>query len=130
MVRAVMLMMWPLAAAASSALSASVPFYAYPPPRKCRWVSGLSAGRATRSRQSTWVCRDDRRLHTPKKRFTGRGGGGGDIAPAEDGGGHGEHPLQPLQVHLASQACVLYSQNDLHTVGGDGDGAGPAEPQE
>ena len=34
MVRAVMLMMWPLAAAASSlrALSTSVPFYAYPPP--------------------------------------------------------------------------------------------------
>ena len=53
----------------------------------------------------------------------GDGDGGGGVGGGGGGGGHGEHPLQPPQVHLASQACVLSSQNDLHTVGGDGDGA-------
>ncbi len=44
MVRAVMVMMWPLAAAASSlrALSTSVPFYAYPPLRRVFGGSGHS----------------------------------------------------------------------------------------
>ena len=35
---------------------------------------------------------------------------------------HSEQPLQPPQVHLSSQACVLSSQNELHTSAGGDDG--------
>ena len=37
---------------------------------------------------------------------------------------HSEQPLQPCQVHLSPQACVLCSQCALHTGAGEGDGGG------
>ena len=50
------------------------------------------------------------------------GGGGEGSAP------HSEQPLQPPQVHLSSQSCVLSSQNDLHTGAGTMPSVQPVQP--
>ena len=60
----------------------------------------------------------------------GGGVGGGGVGGGADGGEvrHSEQPLQPPQVHLSSQSCVLSSQNGLHIGGGEEHSVQPLQP--
>ena len=74
------------------------------------WVfDGPSAEAFMRIEQKPWQTSLQRPCSWHAKRLIG-GDGGGTKQSVQ--------PLQPSQVHLSSQACVLSSQNGLHTGAG------------